>query len=67
MNSSLKYFTFFGFSPKQSKSEQQTFHLKNGLFRAKSIPLAFGAESTIFGSMIFTKKTGEIGRRIILK
>ena len=50
------YFTSFGFSPKQSKSEHRTSLKKNGTFRAKSIFLGFGAESTIFGTMISAKK-----------
>jgi hypothetical protein len=63
----LRYFTSFGFSQMQGKSEHQTFHLKNCTFGAKSLLLVFRAKSTIVGTLIYSKKLGEIGRGIILK
>ena len=62
----IQTFTQFGFSPKQGKSEQQTFPLENRASRAKNMFLGFGVESTIFGTMIYAKKPGEIGQGIIL-
>jgi len=63
----LTYFTSFGFSQMQGKSEHQIFHLKSCTFGAKSLLLVFRAKSTIVGTLIYSKKLGEIGRGIILK